>query len=121
MNIVLWILQIGLAFMFFSGGAWKIFAYEQLAKMPMGPALPRAGWAAVGAVEIAGAVLLVLPRALGMMPGLTPIGAGALALESLALSALYARYSLKPAATNPLVWSAVLALCAGVVAVGRMS
>jgi hypothetical protein len=119
MNVLLWILQGAMAFMFFSGGAWKIFQYEQLAKMPQMAALPKAGWYAVGALEIAGAVLLIVPAATGWLPVLTPVAAAALALESLALAALYARYSLAIAATNPMVWAATMGVLAGLVACGR--
>jgi hypothetical protein len=50
---------------------------------------------------------------------LTPLAAAALALESLALAVLYARYSLALTAANPLVWVAVGALIAAFVAYGR--
>jgi len=53
------------------------------------------------------------------MPALTPLAAGALALESLALAGLYARYSLELTATNPLVWAAMMGLMAISVAYGR--
>src|SRR5207245_1388511 len=48
-----------------------------------------------------------------------PLAAGALALETLALAGLYARYSLKLAATNPMVWAVVMGLLAAFVAYGR--
>jgi hypothetical protein len=53
------------------------------------------------------------------MPVLTPLAAAALALETLALAAVYARYSLKLAATNPLVFAIPMGLMAVLVAYGR--
>jgi hypothetical protein len=52
-------------------------------------------------------------------PILTPLAAAALALESLALAVLYARYSLALTAANPLVWVVAGALIAAFVAYGR--
>jgi hypothetical protein len=53
------------------------------------------------------------------MPVLTPLAAAALALESIVLAALYARYSLQLAATNPLVWVVAMGVMAAFVAYGR--
>ena len=60
-----------------------------------------------------------VPAAARWMPILTPLAAGALALETLAIAGLYARYSLKLAATNPLVWAVVMGLLTAFVAYGR--
>ncbi len=119
MNIVLWVIQAFLALLFFAGGATKAFKFDQLATMPAMRALPRSGWFLVGIGEMIGALLLLVPAATGWMPELTPLAAAVLALESLALAALYARHSLKLNAENPLVWSAAMALLAAFVAYGR--
>jgi hypothetical protein len=66
-----------------------------------------------------GALLLIVPAAATSLPVLTPLAAGALALETLALAAVYARYSLKLAATNPLVYAVPMGLMAAFVAYGR--
>jgi hypothetical protein len=66
-----------------------------------------------------GAVLLIVPPLAKWMPVLAPLAAAVLALETLALAALYARYSLKLAATNPMVWAVVMGLLAVFVAYGR--
>lgn len=50
--------------------------------------------ARVGAIEISCGILLIVPAVAKWMPVLTPLAAAVLALESLGLSALYARYSL---------------------------
>ena len=121
MNVLLWVLQILLALLSLAGGAYKIFSFDELAKMPATGALSRGGWGALGAFEMLCAVLLIVPAAMKWMPVLTPLAAAALALESLALAGLYARYSLKLAATNPLVWGVAMALMAAFVAYGRFA
>ena len=119
MNVLLWVLQIALALISLSGGAYKVFMFDELAKLPAMGALARGGWGAVGVFEMLCAVLLVVPAAAKWMPVLTPLAAAALALESLALAGLYARYSLELTATNPLVWVVVMGLIAAFVAYGR--
>lgn len=119
MNILLWIFQAVLALLYFSGGAYKVFSFDELATQMN--ALPRGGWRALGVLEILGAVLLIVPAATQWMPALTPIAAAVLALETLALAALYARYSLTLAASNPLVWAVVMGLLAAFVAYGRFA
>jgi hypothetical protein len=73
----------------------------------------------LGVIEMLGAVLLVVPAALKWKPFLTPLGAAVLALETLILAGLYARYSLKLTAANPLVWTVVMGVTAAFVAYGR--
>lgn len=119
MNVVLWVVQLALAFLSLAGGAYKIFMFEELAKMPATGALPRGGWASLGVFEMLCGVLLVAPAALKWMPALTPLAAAALTLEGLALAALYARHSLELTATNPLVWVVAMGAMAAMVAYGR--
>jgi uncharacterized membrane protein YphA (DoxX/SURF4 family) len=119
MNVVLWILQAMLAFLYLSGGAYKLFKFEELAKQLS--ALPHGAWQVLGALEIAGGILLIIPAATRWMPLLTPVAATVLALETLGLAGLYARYSLTLAASNPLVWSAVMGLLVAFVAYGRFA
>jgi len=119
MNVLLWVLQIALAFMFFSGGAWKIFQYEQLSKMPVMRSLPRAAWTTVGGLEMLGAILMLVPAAAPALRLVSPLAALALALECLAVTAIYARHSLAVAATNPMVWSATMGALAAAVACAR--
>jgi hypothetical protein len=47
------------------------------------------------------------------------MAAGALGVESLALAALYSRYSLSVTPTNPLPWALAMALMSAFVAYGR--
>src|SRR5439155_24011661 len=98
-------------------GAYSVFNLD--APTDHTRALSRGGWRALGVVEMVGAVLLIVPAAAQWMPILTPLAAAALALETLALAGLYARYSLKLAATNPMVWAVVMGLLSAFVAYGR--
>lgn len=117
MNILLWVLQIALAFLYFSGGAFKFSKSEEVAKQA--PMIPNAAWRLLGVLEVLGAILLIIPAATGWMPHLTPFAATVLALETLALSAIFARQSLKVSVSNPLVWSLPMALLTAFVAYGR--
>ncbi len=119
MSVLLWVLQVALALLYLAGGAYKLFSFDELVKMPQTGMLSRGGWGALGVFEMVGAVLLIVPAVAKKMPVLTPLAAAALALETLALAGLYARYSLELAATNPLVWAAVMGLLAAFVAYGR--
>ncbi len=110
MNVLLWVLQVALALLYLAGGSYKAFKFDALANQMR--ALSRGGWRALGALEMVGAVLLVVPA-------VTPLAAAGLALETLALAGLYARYSLKLAATNPMVWAVVMGLLSAFVAYGR--
>ena len=117
MNVLLWILQVALALLYLAGGSYKVFKFDELASHLR--ALSRGGWRALGVLEMVCAVLLVVPAAAKWMPVLTPLAAAALALETLALAGLYARYSLKLAATNPMFWAVWMGLLAAFVAYGR--
>ena len=117
MHVLLWILQVAAGLFYFAGGAYKAFNGSQLAAQM--PALPPALWSVLGVVEMVCAVLLVVPATGKWLPHATPTAAAVLAVETLALAALYARYSLAVAATNPLVWAVALGLLVGFVAWGR--
>jgi uncharacterized protein YjeT (DUF2065 family) len=119
MNIFLWVLQVALAFLCLSGGAYKAFKFDELASQMR--SLSRGAWRVFGVFEMVCGVLLIVPAAVTWMPSLTPLAAAALALECLFLSAVYAKTSLKLTAANPLVWSAVMGLMAAFVAYGRHS
>jgi hypothetical protein len=119
MNVLLWVLQVALALLCLAGGAYKLFSFDELAKLPATAALSRGGWGALGVFEMLCGVLLIVPAAMKWMPALTPLAAAALVLESLALALLYARYSLRLTVTNPLVWVIAIGLMAAFVAYGR--
>jgi hypothetical protein len=84
MKYALWVLQILLCVQFAFGGSFKLLTpREQLVANPMG------AWAndfsaaqirLIGVAEIAGAIGLVVPVATGILPVLTPLAAGGLAV-----------------------------------------
>lgn len=117
MNILLWVLQAVLGLLYVAGGYYKAFKFEELASQFS--AIPHGGWRALGVIEMVGAVLLIVPAAAKWMPGLTPIAAGVLAIETLLVSGVYARQSVKLTAENPLIWSVVMLLLVAFVAYGR--
>jgi hypothetical protein len=118
MNILLWIVQIALALLSLAGGAYKLFAFDELAKMPATAALSHSIWSALGVFEIVCAVLVIAP-AITKWKRLIPLAAVALVVESLALAGIYGKYSLELVATNPLVWVVMMAAMAAFVAYGR--
>ena len=116
MTVLLWILQIALALLYLTGGAYKTFNSEELLKHPIGFTSPL--WIALGVFEMAGAILLVVPAAMKWMPALTPIAAAALAVETLTLAWLYSRHSTAFNVENPMAWAIVMGLLAVVVTYG---
>lgn len=119
MNVLLWVVQVALALLSIAGGAYKVFMFDELAKMPATAALSRTALAALGVFEVVCGLLLIVPAATKWMPGLTPVAAAALAVESIALAALYARYSMQLSAANPLVWVVIMAFMAALISYGR--
>ena len=118
MNVLLWVVQVLLALLSIAGGAYKVLAYDQLAKMPATAALPRGGWAALGVFEVLCGLLLIIPVA---KRRLIPIAAVALAVESLVLAVVYAGYSVEMTPRNPLVWVVLMAVLAAFIAFGRFT
>lgn len=121
MNIVLWVVQVLLAFQAFAGGAYKLLKFDEIAKVPAMGALPRSAWGAIGVLEMVCGVLLIVPMATKWMPVLTPAAAAVLAVESFGLALLYGRYSRELAPTNPMVWVVASGLMAAFVAWGRFA
>ena len=80
MNRALWIIQVLLALVFlFAGGAKLVMS---VAEMNAGSPMPLPGpfLRFIGATEIAGALGLILPGALRIRPGLTPLAAAGLTI-----------------------------------------
>jgi hypothetical protein len=117
MNVLLWMLQAVLALLYVAGGTYKLFVSGQLATQM--PALPAVGWSVLGLIEMAGGLCLIIPGAGQWRTKLPPLAAAALAVETFALAALYAGYSLELTAANPLVWSVVMGLLVAFLAYAR--
>ena len=121
MNVVLWIAAGLLAVLYlFAGGLKLATPREKLLENP------NMGWAAdfseaavkgIGAVEILGALGLVLPRALDIAPVLTPLAATGLAIVQVGAIVVHARRK----ETKALPMNVVLLLLAAFVAVGRFA
>lgn len=119
MNVGLWILQLVLAVLAVSGGSFKLFSFDQVSSQAFFSALPRSAWGALGALEVAGGILLLVPKFPAVPKALTRNSAAVLAAESLALTALYARFSTAFVGNNPMVWSLLMAVLALFITVGR--
>jgi uncharacterized membrane protein YphA (DoxX/SURF4 family) len=105
MNIALWIIAGLLALVFLVAGSNKLFIpYPKLARAP------GAGWVNdfnpvfvkfLGAIEILGAVGLILPGALGIAPVLVPLAATGLAIIMVgAATVSFRRHEPRHAALN---------------------
>ena len=118
MNILFWVLQVVLALLCISGGAFQIFKIDELQKgVAAMRNLPHALWAVFGAVNCLAGLGLIIPAAAKMMPMLTPISAVIVALESTLISALYIYYGDRP----PLSYSVAMAVLAAFIAYGRFA
>lgn len=117
MNTLLWVLQILAALMYGASGVMKAFMFDKVSgDVPSFGALPKRVWGALGLLELACTVGLLLPAALGWHPELTAAAAGALALESLVFIGVHVRYR----EVGSIVMSAVLGLTMAFLAYGRL-
>jgi uncharacterized membrane protein YphA (DoxX/SURF4 family) len=116
MNVVLWILQIAVAFLYVAGGAYKTFNPDELMKglVPFS----RQTWVALGVLEMVGGLLIVVPAAMRWMPGLTPAAAAVLAVETAVLAVVYSRYSRAWSVENPMTWAICMFVLVAIVAYG---
>jgi len=116
MNILLWVLQGLGALLYGSSGAMKAFFFDKVSRdVPSFGALPRKVWLALGILELACTVGLIVPAALHWHPRLTTGAAIVLALESLVFIRVHVSYR----ETTPIILSAVLGLLMAFVAYGR--
>jgi uncharacterized membrane protein YphA (DoxX/SURF4 family) len=118
MEIVVWVLQVLLAVAFLGAGVMKLVRPRPaLVSSGMGWAdsYSDAGVKGIGALEVIGAIGLVLPAATGIAPILTPIAAVGLALVMAAAVVVHLRR--KEAIIPPLVLG-VLALVVAVLRFG---
>lgn len=92
MNITLWILQGLMAAMFLMAGSTKLIKPKDELKPKMGDwveVIPNPIFKLIGLLELLGAIGLILPQALGIVPILTPIAAVGLALTMLGAMILH--------------------------------
>ncbi|WP_326949505.1 MULTISPECIES: DoxX family protein [unclassified Amycolatopsis] len=121
MNVVLWIAAGLLAVLYLGAGGMKLATpREKLLENP------NMGWTAdfsaaaikgIGAIEIVGAIGLILPWALDIAPVLTPLAATGLAIVQIGAIIVHARRK----ETKALPMNVVLLVLAAFVAVGRFA
>lgn len=121
MNIALWVVQGLLAAVYLAAGVMKMArSREQMVAsggFDWAKDMTDGAVKAIGAVEVLGALGLVLPQLTGIAPVLTPIAAVGLVI----VQALAMRVHLKLGETKSLPVNAVLLLLAAFVAVGRFA
>jgi uncharacterized membrane protein YphA (DoxX/SURF4 family) len=117
MNILLWVLQVLVAFVYGASGVMKVFMFDKISgEVPSFGALPRQAWMSLGILELVCMVGLIVPAALRWKPGLTIVAAAVLALESLVFIGVHAKYR----EIGSIIMSGVLGLTMAFVAYGRM-
>ncbi|MEP6622137.1 MAG: DoxX family protein [bacterium] len=118
MNILLWVLQIALALLCISGGAFQIFKIEELQKnVASMRALPRGLWAFLGVIGCLAGLGLIVPGATSVLPVLVPIAAATVAAESVLISAFYIYYR----DFSPLNYSVAMTIMAAFISYGRFA
>ena len=116
MNILLWVLQILAALLYAASGVMKIFMLDKVSKdVPSFGALPRDAWMALGILELACVIGLIVPAALRWHPALTVLAAALLAIESLVFIWVHVRYH----EVGSIIFSGVLGLLMAFIAYGR--
>jgi hypothetical protein len=117
MNILLWVLQVLAALLYGASGSMKVFMFDKISEqVPSFGALPREAWMALGVVELACAVGLIVPAAFRWKPALTVAAAAVLAVESLVFIGVHVRHH----EITPVILSAMLGLFMAFIAYGRM-
>lgn len=117
MNILLWVLQGLAALVYTASGVMKVFMFDKASEgVPSFGALPREAWMALGILELACVVGLIVPAAFHWRPSLTVAAAIVLAIESLVFIWVHLQYREIPA----IILSGVLGLLMAFIAYGRM-
>jgi uncharacterized membrane protein YphA (DoxX/SURF4 family) len=117
MNILLWIFAGVLAAMFLAAGLMKVSMPKEklVSTMVWARSVPEGQVKALGAVEVLGAIGLILPRALNIAPVLTPLAAVGCAIVMIGATIVHARMKDYKGLGMPVV----LLVLALVVAAGR--
>jgi uncharacterized membrane protein YphA (DoxX/SURF4 family) len=116
MHALLWVLQVLAALLYGASGIMKVFMLDTVREgVPSFGALPREAWMALGILELACAVALVVPAALRRKPALTVLAATILAAESLVFIGVHVKYG----EIASIVMSGALGLLMAFVAYGR--
>src|SRR5918911_2122895 len=114
LNLVLWSVQAFLALFFLAAGAPKLVG-RGIERWTGFSDLPRSQVAFIGFAEVLGAAGLVLPMATGVLPWLTPLAAGGLAIIVLMATGFHLRADERLNAVETGLWAGI----AAAVATGR--
>ena len=103
MNILLWIIQGLLALLFIFSGAMKfVMSVEQMNEQSA-VVLPGIFLHSIGLCEVLGGLGLILPSALRIKPGLTPLAAAGLAIITAGATVITLMGPMKGMVVTPLV------------------
>ena len=117
MNVLLWVLQVLAALLYGSSGIMKVFMFEKISQdVRSFGALPRDAWMALGILELACTIGLIVPATFHWRPRLTILAATLLAVESLVFVWVHVKYH----EATPLILSSVLGVLMVSIAYGRM-
>ena len=109
-HYVLWVLQVLLAALFIFAGVMKfVMPYEEMAKGPV--VFSHAFLLFIGVAELLGGLGLILPSALRIKPGLTPLAAAGLVIIMIGATVISLKMGFA-AALMPLVAGLLLAFVA---------
>jgi uncharacterized membrane protein YphA (DoxX/SURF4 family) len=103
MNILLWILQGLLALLFIFSGAMKFLMSVEQMNEQSAVVLPGIFLHFIGLCEVLGGLGLILPSALRIKPGLTPLAAAGLAIITAGATVLTLMGPMKGMVVVPLV------------------
>lgn len=118
MTIAIWIAQVLIALMFLLAGAMKAFQYERAkASLPWVKDVPKQLVTFIGVSELLGGLGLLLPALTGILPWLTALAAGGLALIMVLAIVFHASRREWPA----IGFNGVLLILAVFVAYGRLA
>src|SRR5277367_1565737 len=113
MNILLWVLQVLAALVYGASGVMKVYMFDKVSEgVPSFGALPREAWMALGILELACMVGLIVPAALHWHPSLTVVAATVLTIESLVFVWVHVKYD----ETTPIILSGELGLLMAIIA-----
>jgi VIT1/CCC1 family predicted Fe2+/Mn2+ transporter len=116
-NVVLWVIQVLLALAFLGAGFDQAGNYDSAAhRMAWVARLPRRFALTLGALEIVGAIALIVPAAFGVLQWTAVAAAAALAV----VMALAVGFHATRREVPQLAFSAFLGIVAAVVVIGRV-
>jgi uncharacterized membrane protein YphA (DoxX/SURF4 family) len=115
MNIVLWVLQVGLALHTIMGAVWKFSNTEE--SVGSLRVIPHPVWLGLSVVELGAAACLVLPFVVSSMGALAPVAAVVIAAEMIVFSAIHLQSG--ESNNSPVVYWMVVAVFCAFIAYGR--